>query len=353
MIVMRVLTILMFLNKSPTTNEKELMWQTGIVLSHTLYLVCLIVIGAISYKIRKEGKPGPLASAVQYAMILIILLFSTLLVVIDQLITTSITPFLIACIAVGIIFIIKPCHSLIIFLSSYILYYFTLAITQPDLSILLSNRVNGLTSVAFGILLSFILWRTNVINLQQKERIDCQQAQLAEKNAELEKLATIDFLTGLINRRCFEERISLEISRMKRYGGQSCLLMLDIDNFKSINDKFGHPAGDAVLEGFSSLLKNELRETDIIARVGGEEFAIILVNADDKTGENVANKIRNSVETKVFNIENREIRITVSIGLTLLDSSLNSYEEAYKYADRALYAAKAQGKNRVEVSGQI
>lgn len=213
MIAMRVLTIVMFLNKSPAADEIELMWQTGIIVSHMLYLVSLIVVGGISYKLRKEGQPRPLASAVQYAIIFLILLFSTLIVVIDQLVTTSITPFLIACIAVGIIFIIKPLHSLCIFLSSYVLYYFTLPITQSDLSILLSNRVNGLTSVAFGILLSFILWRTNVINLQQKERIAYQQAQLAGKNAELEKLATIDFLTGLINRRYFEERISQEISR--------------------------------------------------------------------------------------------------------------------------------------------
>jgi diguanylate cyclase (GGDEF)-like protein len=345
----RILAIINFLNKPPIGDEKETVWRMGIIISHGIYLVLLLILGGISYNLKKKNESNYMVTSIQYIMVVSMLLFGIVITTIDQLVTCSILPFLTACIAIGIIFFIKPLHSLLIFFIGYIVYYFAVGVTQLESSLLLSNRVNGFTSVIFGLFLSFILWRTNVVNLKQKEHIKHQQKELEEKNKELKYIANYDFLTGLINRRYFEKRMSEEISRMKRYGKESCILILDIDNFKNINDKYGHPVGDEVLKGFAVLLKTQLRETDVIARIGGEEFAILLINTDKETGMVVAEKIRRNTEEKVFIIDNHEIKITVSIGMVLLDSSIDSYEECYKYADRALYSAKVKGKNRTDI----
>ncbi|NLP36394.1 MAG: diguanylate cyclase [Firmicutes bacterium] len=348
-IPMRIIAIINFITKTSTGNENELKWRMGIITSHIVFLVITVILGGISHQLSKRSKPNYLFTAIPLAMVFVVLLVGTVITSVDQLVTPSITPFLISCAAVGAIFLLRPFHSILVFLFSYLIYHFALGYTQLDASVLLSNRINGLTATFLGVLLSLILWRSNVINLQQKERIARQQMQLEAKNKELQRLANYDSLTGLINRRYFEEKIAYEISRIKRYGQEACLVIFDIDNFKSINDKYGHPVGDEILKKFASLLKAQLRKTDIIARIGGEEFAALLLNADKKTGKLVAEKIRKSIEEEVFYIDDLGIKVTVSMGITVLSDDTDSYEEGYKFADKALYRAKAKGKNRIDI----
>ena len=347
--IARLLQIITFIIKLPTEYQDQNIWRTGIMISHIIYFVLLIILSVLSYKQKKENKPSFVTIATQYVAIVLILLFGALITSIDQLVTPSITPFLIACVSISAIFIIKPLHTLLIFLFGYIIYYFAMGITQLDLSILLSNRVNGFTTVILGVFLSFVLWKSYVTNLQLKKHILLQQKELEDKNKELQHLAAHDSLTGLVNRRYFEEKASYEILRVKRYGGESCLFLLDIDNFKKINDKYGHPIGDKVLQSLASILKTQLREIDIASRIGGEEFAIILINTDAKAGKFVAEKLRSSIEKKIFILDDEEINITVSIGITSIDRGINSYEEAYENADKALYIAKAKGKNKLAI----
>lgn len=349
-ILVRLFFIITFLNKLSTGYQHENIWRNGILISHITYLVLLIIISILSYKQRKDDKPSSMTIATQYVAFVLILLFGILVTSIDQLVTPSITPFLVACIAIGAIFIIKPLHTLLLFLLGYMIYYFAMGMMQSEAAILLSNRCNGFTSIILGIFLSLILWKSNVMNLQLKEHILFQQRELEEKNEELQHLATHDFLTGLVNRRCFEENASHEILRIKRYGEEACLLLLDIDNFKSINDEYGHPIGDKVLQSLASLLKTQIREVDIASRIGGEEFAIILINTNVEAGRSVAEKLRNSIEKEIFIIEDLEINITASIGLAHINNNIDSYEEVYKCADKTLYIAKEKGKNRV---GQV
>ena len=148
--------------------------------------------------------------------------------------------------------------------------------TQADPSILLSNRINGLTSVILGLFLSLVLWNSIVVNLQLKERIMLQQKELENKNEKLQYLATHDSLTGLVNRRYFEEQIISEILSDRRNDEKSCLVLLDVDDFKIINDMYGHITGDKVLQNIASILRANLRETDVVSRIGADEFIIIL-----------------------------------------------------------------------------
>lgn len=348
-IPMRIFSILIFMNRSPAVNEREALWQRGIISSHTSYLVLLLILLGLSNKYRKLDKPNLLMIGTVHVAVAASLLFGVIITLVDQLAMPSITPYVIANVAVGVIFLINPLHTLNIYIVGYLIYYFGMGILQPDASILLSNRINGITTTVLGILLAIILWSSNVKNLKQKNFIICQQKELEKINDELQYLASHDSLTGLLNRRCFEDKVSSEILRIQRYEQESALLILDIDNFKEINDKYGHPVGDSILQGFSSLIKAELRETDVFARIGGEEFAILLINTDVEAGRRVAEKIRGLIEKETFVIDNQEVHLTVSIGVTSMDDGTENYAEIYRFADRALYRAKTQGKNKIDI----
>lgn len=170
-----------------------------------------------------------------------------------------------------------------------------------------------------------------------------------EMQSKLEEQATTDYLTELYNRRYFTSRLEEEVSRIKRdKNTTTSLIMFDLDKFKQINDTLGHLLGDFVLKGFANILKNNLRKTDIAGRVGGEEFAMILPNTNLENAVILANRIREEVSNQTTKIDGVNINYTVSIGLTaLLYDDINS-DSAFARADSALYAAKANGRNRVE-----
>ncbi len=346
-IPIRVLTIITLLNKNLGDSDTELRWKTWILIFHLVYLIVFLIVGSFAFKLRQNDSPTSIVVVVQYIAIIVLLMFGGVVVAIDQLVTTNITPFLISCVAVGTIFIIPPLHSLLLFLLSYGVYYYSIGQAQLDPAILLSNRINGLTSISLGIILSYIIWRHNIINIMQQNRIKDQHAELEQKNIKLQYLADYDSLTGLINRRGFEEIVVVEIARINRDRGIASLLLLDIDNFKNINDEFGHPIGDEALKGFATSLKSQLRDTDIVARVGGEEFAVLLTNTNLVAGRMVAEKIRTKIENQKFKVKDNYIDLTVSIGITELNPGIISYEQIYKLADDGLYKAKAAGKNRV------
>ena len=146
-----------------------------------------------------------------------------------------------------------------------------------------------------------------------------------------------DSLTGLRNRRAFEERLEDETRRWRRNGSDVSLILLDVDHFKAFNDTFGHPKGDDVLRVVGRLLREELRPTDFAARYGGEEFAIILPNTE---------KLRLSIESATW--EDRGI--TASIGVATLSSEIRTSEALVDHADRALYRSKQAGRNCVTQS---
>lgn len=151
-------------------------------------------------------------------------------------------------------------------------------------------------------------------------------------------LAVRDGLTGLFNRRYFNELINLEINRLKRAPSALSLLMLDIDNFKIYNDTQGHPAGDELLKGAAKIFKNSVRAVDIICRYGGEEFIIVLPQTDKNSAKIIAERLR--VQFGLY------LPTTVSIGIATLPDDAKSVAELIQKADEALYQAKETGKNR-------
>lgn len=168
-------------------------------------------------------------------------------------------------------------------------------------------------------------------------------------NAELVQLATTDFLTGLPNRREFMARLEAEQARLQRdVGGHAAVLMLDIDHFKDINDAHGHDWGDAVLRHLSGLMRDSQRKIDMLGRVGGEEFAILLPGADLEAARTFAERLRQRIADTPMGRNGSSIAITVSIGIASLAPAERSGDAALVRADQALYRAKRGGRNRVE-----
>jgi diguanylate cyclase (GGDEF)-like protein len=164
-------------------------------------------------------------------------------------------------------------------------------------------------------------------------------------------LSSRDALTGLANRRAFELALAREIDRVARSGEPALLLMLDIDHFKRVNDTWGHTAGDQVLKAVASALIDSVRPMDLVARVGGEEFAIILPNCASAFGETVAERVRRRVERMPVAISHsQQIGVTVSIGGAFAPQWVRSTPALWvERADQQLYRSKAQGRNLVRL----
>jgi diguanylate cyclase (GGDEF)-like protein/PAS domain S-box-containing protein len=169
--------------------------------------------------------------------------------------------------------------------------------------------------------------------------------------SELLRLATTDFLTGLPNRRRFLEQLDLELARLRRgLAPSAALLMLDLDHFKKVNDDYGHPAGDSVLQHFSALLRESLRRVDTAGRLGGEEFGVILAGSSMENACLYAERLREQVATTAFRSDHGPLKVTVSIGVTILSELDATSVAALARADLALYRAKSAGRNRVETA---
>lgn len=169
-----------------------------------------------------------------------------------------------------------------------------------------------------------------------------------ETEKKLESLASTDDLTGTWNRRYFFEIGKTEFSRSKRYRSSFSIIMMDVDHFKNTNDSFGHAAGDEALKNISAVLKKNLRDVDILARMGGEEFAALLPNTEISGALIVAERLRKAIEESPLIFEGRTIPSTISVGISDHKEAL-SLDALLKNADTALYAAKNSGRNCVKV----
>lgn len=176
------------------------------------------------------------------------------------------------------------------------------------------------------------------------------RARLQAANRELERLATLDHLTGCANRRHFYELAEAELARSRRYGRSMGLLIMDVDHFKAINDRFGHAAGDAVLRTLAEALREALRELDVLGRIGGEEFAVLLPETPRHEAISIAERLRRSLGALRIEYEGNELGLTASFGVTAREPGDIRLDPVMRRADRALYEAKAAGRNCTAVA---
>ncbi len=166
----------------------------------------------------------------------------------------------------------------------------------------------------------------------------------------VERQALVDGLTGLANRRQGEDALGAELARVARFGGSLAVVVADLDSFKDVNDRYGHPAGDSVLREFALLLQESLRDVDLASRWGGEEFLLILPGTDAAGGARVAERIRAALSGRiVLSVDGTPIPVTASFGVAATPAATTA-SELFAAADAALYEAKRAGKNRVKTA---
>lgn len=172
---------------------------------------------------------------------------------------------------------------------------------------------------------------------------------LQAANSELDRLGRTDGLTGLLNRRAWEECLRSEHKRFTRSQQSATLVMFDIDHFKKVNDTYGHQAGDEVIRQVAHQLQQTKREMDIAGRYGGEEFCVILLDTDDQGGRLFAERLRKAVQTITFEWQGQPFNCTISLGIARVTPGLSNHATWLEQADKALYQSKENGRNRTTI----
>ena len=254
----------------------------------------------------------------------------------------GIASFLLTTIMISVTALMRPALSWPLFLGVYL--YFQQAIGTLGISLAQQASVQAisLSIPLLALLTSFTIW-------QQYVKTVLVQRQLSVRNAELLHLAQHDPLTGLYNRRHFAAEATAELARAHRTHSPSSILIADIDFFKKVNDQYGHPAGDQVLKEVASVLASNVRATDVVARLGGEEFIVLMPHTTRDGAMALAEKLRSSMDKHPMQVEAQTLAVTVSVGVSELAADQDGgFEDLYIAADTALYAAKSHGRNRVE-----
>lgn len=296
------------------------------------------------------------------AFLLVLLALIYLLVLgvrsaVDQWGPSSVTMFSLGCVFVGTLLLIRPLHAIMVYLAGYAVFHYALGLTQPNLGLLQINRAQGFSAAVLGLLLSLLLWRKHTVMILLQRELEAQRKALELSNDELKRqqqelqvLSQRDTLTGLFNRREFAKLADMALLRARRDNSRTAAIMVDLDFFKHVNDTYGHPVGDEVIKFMANALRSCVRGTDIIARMGGEEFIVLLPGTTLDEAVAVAEKIRDLVQRASIPINDKpNIHVTASFGVTgFTENQATSLDALYAAVDLALYAAKNGGRNRVE-----
>ncbi len=188
---------------------------------------------------------------------------------------------------------------------------------------------------------SIVVYDVTDIALQKKE--------LQQANAELKRLSRTDMLTQLLNRGAWESLLAVEFERYQRYRSPTSLVMFDIDHFKKVNDTYGHPTGDVVIQTVAEKLREVARRTDIPGRYGGEEFGVILPNTTAQAAKIFCERLRRLIEKTTITHEGQTLQVTISLGVCEAHESFEDYQAWLDCADKALYQSKENGRNQTTI----
>lgn len=236
--------------------------------------------------------------------------------------------------------------NLAVYSIPFLAYLSGLVIFQNDTHLLSTNIING-----FIFFLAIILISTEIYN-SNYEKIT-QNIILKETNSKLNYISSHDPLTELLNRRSFSNQVSEKMRIIGEFKKIATLILIDVDHFKHVNDKFGHPVGDMVLKEVSNIIIKHIKATDLATRWGGEEFLIFLFQTSINEAYALAENIRLEIQNKVTEADKFQIQITASFGISLLkDNFSNSFDTSFKAADVALYKAKNQGRNQIVIASE-
>lgn len=312
----------------------EQLYNTGkIILCFQFFNTIMI---PILFMVNKylEKIPRMLSKGLLNTFSLGVLLFGLALVMVIQNEIDLIHMFMMCALGVAAFVVMTPLESFIIYFISMVLFWIVLPIFQADYNIIFVQRVNTTIFI-------FIVWIMAIRFFQYKVRDYLINADLLNKNSILEELVQLDQMTGLLNHKTILDKLEEEIIRSRRFDNKLSVVIMDIDNFKSVNDRFGHQMGDEILINLSGNIKQIARETDMVGRYGGEEFMVIMPDTDLNAAFNYCKRLKES-NRKLLLPDNSVV--TISGGIIQFDGE--SLGELIRKVDTKLYRAKNNGKNQ-------
>jgi len=329
---------------------QNMLWKIRLLWANIVMFVFMSVMIILLRFVSRREKKGLFSYAVPYLSFVVFIAYSIYISANDQYITGNITTYVMACLVLGTVYLLHPTHSIILFCLSFLAFCFFVSPMAPTAAYQLLNLTNAFTMSVVSALLSIVMWKYSRTDFQQKIQIKNQKEHLEKANQELHQMAFYDSLTTLPNRRFFELILIKETALMRRKKHESCLIMVDIDFFKKVNDQYGHPVGDKLLIQIGELLSESIRVYDTLCRLGGEEFIILLPQTSLDEAVVVANKLLPAISSKIFVVDNHSLSITASIGVSrLIRRADATLIEQYTHVDKALYQAKQDGRNCVRV----
>ena len=351
-LLINVLHVLAFRGTAPGDTATVALWKHSLLELHLGMAAVATVMGLAAWWLqRAAAAPRWLATLCGLLAFALALAFTATIAAVDQWVTPNIAPFLIGCMLVGVALQQRPLHAALLYLAAWVGFALLLGRTQADPALLLSNRVNGFTAALLGWVLATLSWRKTVQNLLLSRQLGQRQRELEDKQRELVHLAAHDGLTGLMSRAEVERLCRMELLRAQRHALPLSLLVIDLDNFKSVNDRWGHPVGDAVLVAAAQTLREAVRVSDMVGRMGGEEFMVLLPHSDAAAAHTLAEKLRQRLAMMVVKAGPDWVSVTASVGVASAPAGAEaSFDSLYLRADRALYRAKSAGRDRVEIA---
>jgi len=349
-LALNLFLLAVFLLGTPPLAAVQQDWWWALVqvyIGTAAYLVMLLL---ATWRVVRSARVDGAVRLLQFVAPLSFLIFTIVLTSLDQWVTPNISPYLLGCMSVSLLFLLPPATAAWLFAIGYALFFAGMGLTQLEPSLQLSNRANGFGAALLGLVLSLVLWRRNARYLMLQRELTARNATLEKQQDELVWLATRDALTGLYHRREFMQLAEQELRRAQRHGDFTSTIVLDLDHFKGINDRYGHPAGDKVLCHVAQCLLGGVRGTDLVARIGGEEFMVLLPRTDIDAAVALAHKLRRQLHESPAPVS-RDLQIptTASFGVGCLPAGGNgTMASLYAAADKALYDAKRLGRDRVE-----
>ena len=307
------------------------------VLLHAAMAMALAVLYFVARQVA-AARHSPMYLGLSLMVAALVLAYAGLLASWSD-VSAGIPLWLLGCMLVATMLLQRPMAALLLFGAGYAGLWW---LADPAL------RVQaGLASfLALG--LSIRNWRTFTQLRLQGLELERTRTELQQRQRDLERMTRQDNLTGLFNRKTFTELTQLELDRAKRQGTPTSLLLVDLDHFKKVNDTHGHPAGDAVLRHVATLLGTGVRNTDLVGRLGGEEFIILLPATTIESAQRLAEKLRQRLQASPVLWVGKPIQMTASFGLAVSTTFLTlDFDTLYNTADKALYLAKSSGRNRV------
>lgn len=279
------------------------------------------------------------------ALSLVILVCLSIITGLDQIKSGDISVFVINLLVCSVLVIAPLRISFFLFTIPFGVFIAELFIYQPDIAIRNAHIINGGIFWIAVLILSKFMYDNQVSHV-------FKNIKLKEANEKLLLLSMHDPLTNLSNRRSFETQIAHELALIRRFNQHSSLILMDIDHFKAVNDRFGHAIGDCVLVKVAEFLQRNIREVDLACRWGGEEFLLLITRTEPDAVMAIAQRLCKDLAKMPVDVDGQTIYITASFGVSLLTvhgTEGDDFQTCYKLADQALYTAKQNGRNQVVI----